>query len=192
MIKIYLLLLILVFLFISVLIKEPFQVQPGLQVQSSESPNDVCEPKQILNRHSSITLTGIGTYKDSTPKVDLHWTHPTGLSDDSEKIKHYIILKNHNNDFDFINEITDNKVYNSDNQKYTYTLKDNLETGLLYSISINVLDTENSAMYSSNTLNVKPQPEVMNDEEVSKDIINSSLPEKLLNTLKNKTFDIYL
>ena len=38
--------------------------------------------------------------------------------------------------------------------------------------SINVLDTENSVMYSSNTLNVKPIPEVTNDEEVSKDVIN--------------------
>ena len=196
MIKIYLLLLILIFLFISVLIKEPFQVeQTQTQIQSdiqNKETDDGCGPRQILNSYSSIILTGIGTHKESTPRIDLHWTHPSGLSDKSDTIKHYIILKNHNNDFDFINDITDDKEFNSDTERYTYILKDNIETGLLYSISINILDTENSVMYSSNTLNVKPIPEVTNDEEVSKDVINSSIPEKLLNTLKTKTFDIYL
>ena len=194
MIKIYLLLLIIIFLSISLFIKEPFQVsqtQVQTQIQNKDD-DDVCGPKQVLNKHSSITLTGIGTYKDSNPRINLHWTHPTGLSDKSDTIKHYIVVKNHNNDFDFINDITDDKEFNSDTERYTYILKDNIETGLLYSISINVLDTENSVMYSSNTLNVKPIPEVMNDEEVSKDVINSSIPEKLLNTLKTKTFDIYL
>ena len=179
MIKIYLLLLIIVILTIILCKKEHFQ-------------NDDCpigEEKSII---TPIILNGNSIYRDKRLDIDIKWNHPDGLTQNEDEIKQYLIIKNITNDFDYINELEN--IDFKDN-KYNYTIKGNtniITPGELYSITINLLDIKTSTMISSNSLRIKVQPPIDNSEELVKEVKVNSYSEQLLNTLKNKTFDIYL
>ena len=180
MIKIYLLVLIIIFLIFLCIRKENFQ----------QEEQENCPAEKESTVFGSILLNGYGVYKDQKTEIVLNWNHPSGLVSDKDNIKQYVIIRNVNNDFDFINEITDDIELKDSN--YSYTISNNIESNIMYSITINIFDTKTSTMISSNSLKIKPQPEVMNDEEIIKQVNSNSIPEQLLNTLKNKTFDIYL
>ena len=181
MIKIYLLLLIIIFLSIMLFKREHFQ-------------EDDCPPGKQPATVSDIILNGESVHRNGID-IDIHWNHPIGLNNNADNIIQYVIIKNISDDVDYISELE--KLKTDKDGRYNYTIigkdiKPVIEVGQLYAITVNILDKTNNTMFSSNPLRIKPQPSIDNSEEIMEQVKNSSYTEQLLVALKNKTFDIYL
>ena len=122
MIKIILLVTIIVLLVFYCFRKEPFQ------------QNTQCPTEKDVNIFGDIILNGYGVYKNQQNQIELSWNHPSGLASDKDNIKQYVIVKNIDNDFDFINEITDD--IELKDSTYKYKLTKNIESNIVYSISM--------------------------------------------------------
>ena len=119
----------------------------------------------------------------------------------TETITHYLIISNI--DSTGINKVI--KINNSDpnfnvnnvgnESQYTFTLNKsnyNFIYGNRYNITINLLNTDTPPkMISSNTIVVKADiPSKDNKQIMNNDSVNIS--QNIIDTLKNKTFDIYI
>lgn len=187
MIQLFLIILILLCLVILLLKKEPFS-------------NDECNAYDNFNH---FTINSCSDFKDNDLNLSIIYKMPQSkYFKITEKMNHYVII----NDVDskMINKVikinSDDPNFKKDtigdDIQYTFTLnKSNYQFiyGNRYNITINLLNSdEPPKIISSNTIIVKAETPTIKNTNLDANKNTMSISQDIIDTLKNKTFDIYI
>jgi hypothetical protein len=191
MIQLYLLVLIIIFVVILVTIKETFQ--SNLKCDSEKQR--VIQWSRDNDNEGSYLYGCNSLYNDNKASpsqigITLFWNKPIGSN------KTVLIVNTEDKDDTFIEHINpaplninpeEGEDKKTDQNYYSYELKDNIIEGKTYFITVNYIDSD-EIIHVSNTLKITAISPVPHFKSSGFKLQQQNL----MNLLKNKTFDIYL